>query len=206
MSESPHPQEIGGGQHAEVEPSTAMPPRPADETPVGGAEDSRRGRLVGRIDQLRGARILFGIVSLMVAVGYLVMALGMPQGSRAQPGPGMWPVAVGAAWLVISLIVILEAALSSQVEGALDLPIGVYRRDAIIFFAATVAYVILMPLLGQYISSSLYCITLVKSLSRLPWWRVLVYALVMALGVSWVFLNLLQIRLPEGLIFDLIGL
>lgn len=186
---------------------TPLPHTPdADETVEESATNTDRGVLLNNIDQLRLARVIFGIVSLGVAIAYLIGALEMPQGSEAQPGPGMWPTAVGVAWLVISLIVIGEAAFTKQVEGSLDIPVGIYRRDAIIFCVATVLYVVLLPILGQYIAASLYCVALVKFLSKLPWWRAILYGLVLAIGISWIFLNLLQIRLPDGVVLELIGL
>ena len=195
-----HPVESAASRRPGDDAATGSSPAksPADS----GARDAKP---LFRIDQIRLARIIFGIVSLGVSIAYLVAALGMPQGTSAQPGPGIWPAAVGAAWVAISLIVIAEAAFTSQVAGSLDLPVGIYRRDVIIFSVATVAYVVLLPLLGQYIAGSLYCVALVKFLSRLPWWRAALYGLALAISISWIFLNLLQVRLPEGLVPELLG-
>lgn len=173
-----------------------------DQAPPDGGD---RGKILFRVDQLRLARIIFGIVSLGVSIAYLVGALGMPQGTGAQPGPGMWPSAVGAAWVIISLVVIAEAAFTRQVSGSLDLPVGIYARDVIVFSVATVAYVLLLPILGQYAAGSLYCVALVKFLSRLPWWRAILYGLLLAISISWIFLNLLQVHLPEGIVPQLLG-
>ena len=181
--------------------STADPT--AEAPPTGGG---RTGRPLFQLDQIRLARVILGIASLGVSIGYTTGSAGMPLGTPQQPGPGMWPLAVGGAWIVISLIVIFEAAFTKQVQGDLDLPHGIYRRDVIIFAVATVLYVVLLPWLGQYIAGSLYCVALVKFLSRLPWWKAVLYGLVMAIGISWIFLNLLQVRLPEGELLKALGI
>ena len=143
--------------------------------------------------------MIFGAASLMVAVGYLVEALGMPRGTAEHPGPGLWPIAVGVAWIVISILVVAEAAVSSQVSGRIELPTGPERRNVLVFLAATVAFVVLLPMLGQYIAASLYAVAVIKLLSTLSWARAVAYGVLLGAGISFAFITLLQIRLPVGL-------
>jgi putative tricarboxylic transport membrane protein len=150
-------------------------------------------------DPQRRGRMIFGAVSLMVAVGYFVEALGMPRGTTEHPGPGVWPIAVGVAWIVISIVVIAEAAVSSEVSGEIELPTGRERRNVLIFVGATVAFVVLLPVLGQYIAASLYAIAVTKLLSTVSWARAVAYGVVLGAGISFAFITLLQIRLPVGL-------
>jgi putative tricarboxylic transport membrane protein len=150
-------------------------------------------------DPQRRGRLVFGGASLMVAVGYLVEALSMPRGTAEHPGPGLWPIAVGVAWIVISILVIAEAAVSSQVGGEIELPTGRERRNVLIFVAVTVAFVILLPVLGQYIAASVYAVAIIKLLSSLSWARAVAYGVLLGAGISFAFITLLQIRLPVGL-------
>lgn len=156
------------------------------------------GRSALRDPQRRG-RMIFGAVSLMVAVGYLLEALDMPRGSTEHPGPGLWPIAVGTAWIVISLLVIAEAAVSSAVGGEIELPTGRERRNVLAFLGATVAFVVLLPMLGQYIAASLYAVAVIKLLSTLSWARAVAYGVLLGGGISFAFITLMQIRLPVGL-------
>jgi putative tricarboxylic transport membrane protein len=143
--------------------------------------------------------MIFGAVSLMVAVGYLVEALGMPRGTSQHPGPGQWPLAVGVAWIVISILVIAEAAISTEIGGEIELPTGRERRNVLIFLAVTVAFVVVLPVLGQYIAASLYAVAVVKLLSTVSWARAVAYGVLLGAGISFAFITLLQIRLPIGL-------
>ncbi|WP_245908767.1 tripartite tricarboxylate transporter TctB family protein [Mycobacterium neglectum] len=150
-------------------------------------------------DPQRRGRMIFGAANLMVALGYLIQALGMPRGTAEHPGPGLWPIAVGMAWVVISLLVIAEAAVSREVGGQIDLPTGVERRNVLMFLGATITFVVLLPFLGQYIAASLYAIAIIKLLSSLSWARAVAYGVVLGAGISFAFISLLQIRLPVGL-------
>ncbi|GFG52691.1 tripartite tricarboxylate transporter TctB family protein [Mycolicibacterium agri] len=168
------------------------------ESALGVAGNGRDPRIAWHDPQRRG-RMLLGAVSLMVAVGYLVEALGMPRGTAEHPGPGQWPIAVGVAWIVISILVIAEAVVSREVGGEVELPTGDERRDLLIFLGATIAFVVLLPYLGQYIAAALYGVAIVKLLSNLSWPRAAAYGAVLGIGISFAFITLLQIRLPVGL-------
>ena len=150
-------------------------------------------------DPQRRGRMILGAVSLMISVGYLMEAVGMPRGSAGQPGPGLWPVAVGIAWIVISVLVVAEAALSSEVSGEVEIPTGQERRNVLLFLAATLGFVVLLPLLGQYIAASLYAVAVIKLLSPLTWLRAAAYGVLLGAGLSWAFIGILQIRLPVGI-------
>jgi hypothetical protein len=143
--------------------------------------------------------MILGAASLLVAVGYLVEALGMPRGTTEHPGPGLWPIAVGVAWIVISILVVAEAAVSSAIGGEIELPTGRERRNVLVFLGATVAFVALLPWLGQYIAASLYAVTIIKLLSTVSWTRAVAYGVLLGAGISFAFITLMQIRLPVGL-------
>jgi len=143
--------------------------------------------------------MIFGGASLLIAVGYLVEALGMPRGTSEHPGPGVWPLAVGVAWIVISILVIAEAVVLREIGGEIELPTGRERRNVLIFLAVTVAFVVVLPVLGQYIAASLYAVAVVKLLSTVSWARAVGYGVLLGAGISFVFITLLQIRLPIGL-------
>ena len=143
--------------------------------------------------------MIFGGASLLIAVGYLVEALGMPRGTSEHPGPGVWPLAVGVAWIVISILVIAEAVVLREIGGEIELPTGRERRNVLIFLAVTIAFVVVLPVLGQYIAASLYAVAVVKLLSTVSWARAVAYGVLLGAGISFAFITLLQIRLPVGL-------
>lgn len=154
-------------------------------------------------DPQRRGRLIIGAVSLLLGAGYFWQALLMPQGNPGQPGPGLWPVAVGAAWVIISLIVIIEAAVSVQVGGETEFPTGIERRNVALFFVFTVVYVILIPLAGMYLATITYVASMLKLTSELAWWKVLVSSVIIGIVIPFLFIAVMQIRLPLGF-FDLL--
>lgn len=182
------------------------PNGPSQQSASAEEETGPRGPILFHLDGIRLGRVIVGIISLAVAIGYLMMAFDMPQGTGAQPGPGMWPVAVGFAWIVISIIVMTEAIFTQQVTGDVDFPKGIYRRDVIMYLSSTLGFIVALPWLGQYIAAALYCFVLFKFLSKLPLWRVILNALIVGVGISALFINVLSVRMPKGVILPLLGL
>lgn len=150
------------------------------------------------LDQQRLGRLVIGLLSLMVAVGYLVGAAGMPRGDLASPGPGMYPLGVGVLWIVASLVVAGEALLTSQDAGTVDLPQGYERRQALIFLGTLVAFIVVLPFLGFVYSAPLYVIASLKFLGGLSWSRSAAYGLLMGITVTLLFGQLLALPLPAA--------
>ncbi len=149
-------------------------------------------------DPQRRGRLIIGAISLLAGAGYLWQAILMPQGNAGQPGPGLWPTAVGVAWVVISILVIIEAAVSVQVGGEVELPTGTDRRNVILFFVFTVLFVVLIPIAGMYLASIAYVVALLKLTSDLKWWKIAIYGVAIGFLIPFFFITVLQMRLPEG--------
>jgi len=150
-------------------------------------------------DAQRRGRLLVGAVGLLVAIGYTSEAFLLPMGDLAQPGPGLFPPGVGIAFAVISVIVVLEAVLSENGAGAIEFPRGEQLRLVLVFAGCTVAFALALPILGQYVAAALYLIVMIRVLSALSWWRVVALGAVLGVGVSAFFVEVLMIRLPEGI-------
>jgi hypothetical protein len=61
------------------------------------------------------------------------------------------------------------------------------------------AYLVLLPILGQLISSTIFCFVLIRVLSSLSIWRVALYALVMAGSAYLLFVRFLMLPMPVGI-------
>jgi hypothetical protein len=138
-------------------------------------------------------------VSLALSIGYLVMALGMPAGDIASPGPGLFPTGVGIAAVVISVIVIVEAALQRSEGGRIELPRGLELRQSIIFLCTLVAFILILPLAGQHVASSLYVAAFLKFGGRLSWTRSVLFGVLIGAGLTFLFSAVLGIQLPKGI-------
>lgn len=153
----------------------------------------------GRVDQKRLGRLIVGALGLLMAIGYTIQALAMPQGTAASPGPGLYPVGVGVVAIAISTVVIVEAIVSRQTSGSVELPHRAQRKKVLLFLGTLVALVVLLPVLGQYVASALYVVTFLKIMSPMNWWRSILYGAITGVGVSWIFIELLAIRMPTGI-------
>jgi hypothetical protein len=57
-------------------------------------------------------------------------------------------------------------------------------------------------LLGQIITSTLFCMLLFRVLSKISWLRVVVYSLAMSIALNIVFIFMFKIPMPRGLLMD----
>lgn len=148
---------------------------------------------------MRLGRGVLGVVCLGLSVGYLLMALGMPAGDLASPGPGLFPTGVGIAAVVISLIVIAEAVFKRSEGGPVYLPRGQELRQSLIFMGTLVAFIVILPFAGMYVASTLYVAAFLKFAGRLGWTRSVVFGVLIGAGLTFLFSTALGIPLPRGI-------
>lgn len=153
----------------------------------------------GRMDPKSLGRLIIGVVFLLGAVGYLMMAFNMPTGKLDSPGPGMFPVGVGVVSIIVGIIVVLEALTGGSPAGNVDIPTGFERRQSMYFLATFIGFVLVLPILGQYIASTIYVVLTLRLLGGLSWVRALIVGVAMGVGVSALFGELLNVSLPRGI-------
>jgi putative tricarboxylic transport membrane protein len=93
--------------------------------------------------QKQRARTVVSGILLLLAIGYFMRADDYSFGSLNRPGPGVWPVAVGSAAIVIFSIALLESLLRHEAGKSVqvELPSGVDARRALRFTVVTILYV-----------------------------------------------------------------
>ncbi|MBB5787253.1 tripartite tricarboxylate transporter TctB family protein [Jiangella mangrovi] len=146
----------------------------------------------------RQGRLVFGIVLLLVAAGYTWEAFQIPLGTAAQPGAGMFPRFVGVATAIVALILVAESLFSAEKTEDIDLPQGRQLRLVLAFAGCTLGFILLLPVLGQYVAGALYMTLTMKFLGSGSWWKAIVYGVVLSSAIAWIFINLLHISLPGG--------
>lgn len=168
------------------------------------AEDNVEGSSAAALkdDPKRLGRVIAGLVFLLISAGYLVMAWDMPRGTLASPGPGLFPVGVGIAAVVISAYVLIEALLGKSESGPIDFPKGQGLKVSGIFVATLIAYILLLPFLGQYLASCLYAVAFIRFGGKVSWVRSVIVGAIIALGLTFVFQELLGLNLPSGTLFS----
>lgn len=159
--------------------------------------DGRRAVLDGK----RKGRIVAGVLGLLFGVLFTWYTwIDLPMGTQDRPGAGVYPLVVGIALVVVSLLTIVEAWSTDQITGELRLPQGDKARRALLMAAALIAFIALYQFLGQYIASSLFMIAALFVLGTRSWVRNVCYGTAIGVGISAFFVELLGVRLPEGLL------
>jgi putative tricarboxylic transport membrane protein len=136
-------------------------------------------------------------LAVLVASGvYLFNALPLPMGSRAQPGPGFYPMSVGVFGAVVAL-----AWVVSVLRRTPDLPEvappatgrGRVGKTA----GLLVAYCLLLPWTGYPLAAFAFTGLLLRGLGA-GWAAALVIGLASSAGSYYLFAVLLGVPLPQG--------
>jgi hypothetical protein len=146
---------------------------------------------------MQRAHVVVDIVALALSVLYLIGALGYPMGTAGQPGPGRYPLFVGAL-LIIASIGSLVTDLLKPVKGELQLPKGRDLGRVLAVIAGTVAYVVLLPYAGHLIASVVTVFIVLQTMGLSSWPLKVGFTVVIALGSYYLFDVILNVPLPRG--------
>jgi hypothetical protein len=153
---------------------------------------------VTRLQKHKGY-IAIGAGGLVLAAGYLGMSVQLPFGELARPGASLFPIMVGVILVFASLSTLWEGwrtPMSEQVE----FPVRHDRLRLLVLVGALFVYILALPWLGQIIASSLFLILLMRVLSDVGWPRVIVYSLIISGTLYAVFVRLLNVPMPRGIV------
>src|SRR5690606_38972763 len=126
-------------------------------------------------------------------------AFHLPFGQPAQPGAGLFPVVVGAILLLASLATIWEGLRMERAE-KVDFPAGIDLTRLLKLIVYLAGYFLLLPPLGFPLASFLFCTFLIHALSDISWLRCAVYAILMSASATYLFVHLLNVPLPRGIL------
>ena len=149
--------------------------------------------------QKRTGYCVIGGLGVALSAGYLAMSLRLPFGQLARPGAAVFPILAGIILLLASLAVLWEGRKLDKAE-TIDLPAGADFWRLLSMIGLLIAYFLVLPHSGQIIGSLLFCIILIRLLSALTWPRIVAYALVMSLTLYVVFVHLLKVPMPRGIL------
>ncbi|HEY9281013.1 MAG TPA: tripartite tricarboxylate transporter TctB family protein [Eoetvoesiella sp.] len=150
--------------------------------------------------QKRKGYLALGGIGAFFAAGYLGLSLQLPAGQLDQPGAAVFPVIAGILLLLASLAAMWEGWKMEHTEKT-TFPKGADLIRLLSLIALLLGYFLILPWLGQLISSTLFCIALMRVLSTLSWPRIAAYSLIMAGALYAVFIYLLKVPMPYGALF-----
>ena len=142
--------------------------------------------------------IVVGAIGICLSVLYLALSFQMPMGRVRQPGAGVFPVISGFLLLLGSVSALWEGMKQRNSE-KVELPAGSDLWRLLAVLGGVLGYLILLPVLGQLISSTLFCFVLIRALSSLSIWRVMMYAVLMAGAAYVLFVRILMLPMPVGI-------
>lgn len=148
----------------------------------------------------RKGRAVVGAVVLVFVAGYLAYASTLSMGTGEQPGPAVFPIAVGVFLALASAATIVEAWRGSGEDGPVDLPRGRPLIQIGLLLVALVGYVVLLPELGHLITTVLFSVGLLRALSERSWAWVVLCGLAMGIGTHVIFVTLLGVPMPDGIL------
>jgi putative tricarboxylic transport membrane protein len=136
-------------------------------------------------------------VFVLTGVWICIEALQVPVGSLRMPGAGFFPLVLGVALGVLAVMLFALGWTSREVDAARiwpDTPDVLYVTGILILSAW------LFERAGFLISMAVFLAVSIKVLGRGRWLTVLATAVIGSVTSYWVFVRLLQISLPSGVL------
>jgi putative tricarboxylic transport membrane protein len=136
---------------------------------------------------------------------YLVASMTFPLGSAARPGPGFFPVGIGAFLCAVAVLFLLATLRGRFAIAAADSAPAMPRdaRQRVIATAAgLVGFCLLLPWIGYPLAAFGFVALLLRRLGGGRWLGVLAFAFISAAASYYLFAVLLGVPLPGGVLFD----
>jgi hypothetical protein len=144
---------------------------------------------------------LVALVVVAASGGYLLSGLALPLGSTAKPGPGFFPLAIGAFGAIMALV--WTAAAFRRAPAAAGEPgTSADARGRVVDTAvALIGFCFLLRWVGYPIAALVFVTLLLRWLGA-GWRAAVVTGIASAVVSYYLFGVLLNVPLPHGFLFD----
>ena len=156
-------------------------------------------QVTGTIQKRKGYLTIGGIGAFFAA-GYLGLSAQLPLGQMRQPGAALVPLMAGLLLFAGSVAAIWEGWKMERAE-QVQFPVGADLARLLAVIALLIGYFVTLPWLGQLVSSTLFCVLLMRTLSGLPWARIILYSVLITGTLYVAFIYLLKVPMPRGVLF-----
>jgi hypothetical protein len=161
---------------------------------------------------VRASDPLFAGLVLAVGVVYEVMALWMPRGRIGQPGPGFYPVVVGACLILTAAACLVQTLMTARRnagpagETVANASVQSHRQThkTWLLLSFLVLYVLALKPLGFPIAISVLVIASIRVFGYRRWLPTLGIAAALTLVSYLTFVVWLKVPLPLGILDDLL--
>ena len=162
---------------------------------------------------MKHSAILFPAAMMAVAVVYEVMAVGMPRGTLNHPGPGLYPMIVGAFLIAAAAGCLVRellgrraaAARSRDAAPAGNLSPGGVPGKTLPLMGSMAAYVLVLQPLGFPASICLFLLVAIRLFGFRRWAPAFGMAAILTALSYVVFVLWLKVPLPLGILDELMG-
>jgi putative tricarboxylic transport membrane protein len=152
-----------------------------------------------KVARVQTGPLVVGVIGVVLGFFYLFEALRFPRGTLAQPGPGFYSVLIGVLMMVAGLAVAIESAVGPVLK-EVEWPSGRARWRVVAIVAVCLAYVVLLPSVGHVILAPALVFAILHILELASWPLKAALALVVGVGSYFLFVVLLGVQLPLGLL------
>lgn len=140
-------------------------------------------------------------VGSVLAIGYLIAGQEYPWGKMAEPGPGVYPLAVGILMLASAVGLGLEARVR-RLRLETPWPTAAQGRRVLAVLASSLAYALLLPYLGHLFMGTLVSLVVLRVMGMARWSLSIGLAVAAGLGSYYLFGRILDVPLPVGIWID----
>jgi putative tricarboxylic transport membrane protein len=145
---------------------------------------------------LRKGDMWAGFFFLLIGVGDIIGALGLPLGTPLDPKPGFFPLLAGVFLLCLSILYLIQAFMKG---GRGMKAFGAAWRPGLLIVGLFIYSAILDPL-GYVMAMIILSVIILRILETKPWWKLVAVSLVASIGSYVLFDRVLGVNLPLGVL------
>jgi len=144
--------------------------------------------------------IIGGLFFLSVGILFAVYSQSVDIGTMEEPGPGFLPLWAGVLLGIMSAALIVKSFFQKYGAGEAFFPEHDSWKRVIMVVGSLVAYNFLLVPLGFVLTTLCFVAFLVKCIFPQTWLRTVVTAVFSTAGAQIIFVNLLELQFPKGLL------
>jgi putative tricarboxylic transport membrane protein len=144
--------------------------------------------------------LIGGLFFLVVGIFFAVYSNSVDIGTMEEPGPGFLPLWGGVLLGSMSFLFLGKTFFRKFEEGEPFFPEHDSWKRVCMIVVSLIVYNLLLQPLGFIVVTFLFVAFLMRCIFPQPWFRTVVTAVLSTAGAQLMFVNLLEIQFPKGLL------
>ncbi|AXC50648.1 tripartite tricarboxylate transporter TctB family protein [Paracoccus suum] len=142
-------------------------------------------------ERWKSSDAITGILFCLISIGFMIGGRNLPLGTASRMGAGWFPMAVAGCMLLVGVIILVRASLET-----LPAPTAFVWRPIVLIAAALVVFALTLERLGLVFAVPLSVMVSAYAHPPVAVRRMLVYALLLGIACSIVFVKWLGLQVP----------